>query len=73
MLKVSEIKELRKIFYLKNAYSLEAKSYFECQVLNIHFYGVPIMAQGLMNPTRNHEVLGSIPGLAQCVKDLVLP
>ena len=24
------------------------------------------------NPTRNHEVSGSIPGLAQCVKDLAL-
>ena len=27
------------------------------------------MAQWLTNPTRNHEVEGSIPGLAQCVKD----
>ena len=26
-----------------------------------------------MNPTRNHEVVGSIPGLDQCVKDLALP
>ena len=27
----------------------------------------------LTNPTRNHEVVGSIPGLVQWVKDPVLP
>ena len=35
--------------------------------------GVPVVAQWLTNPTRNHDVVGSIPDLAQWVKDLVLP
>ena len=35
-------------------------------------FGVPVMAQWLMNPTRNHEVEGSIPGLVQWVKDPTL-
>ena len=42
-------------------------------LLKNNFGGVPVVAQWLTNPPRNHEVAGLIPGLAQGVKDLALP
>ena len=37
------------------------------------YKGIPAVAQQLTSPTRNYDVTGSIPGLAQWVKDLALP
>ena len=34
--------------------------------------GVPVVTQWLTNPTRNYEVAGSVPALAQWVNDLAL-
>ena len=41
--------------------------------LKLDCRGIPIVAQWLTSPTRNHEVVGSIPGLAQWVGHPVLP
>ena len=40
----------------------------ELRIIIIFWHGVPVVAQWLTNPPRNHEVADSISGLTQWVK-----
>ena len=64
-------KKKRKMFFKKSALA----HILPCarHGLKCIMWGVPIVAQWLTNLTRNHEVAGSIPGLAHWVKDPALP
>ena len=44
-----------------------------CSALKMSYWGVPIVAQLVINLTSIHEDVNSIPGLVQWVKDVALP
>ena len=48
-------------------------TYIRLKVKKYSGFRFPVVAQWLTNPTNNHEVSGSMPGLVQWVKDPELP
>ena len=53
--------------------STTAKWYGKRVFSFIRNLGVPVVVQWLTNPTRGHEVAGSVPALARWVNDAALP
>ena len=58
--------------YIRFLQQKRLKALISLVSLRMYTFGVPVVAQWLTIPTRNHEVACSIPGLAQWVKDLAL-
>ena len=58
----------------KNKYLMRSLIYgIQKNDTKLELRGVPVVAQWLTNPTRNHGVAGSVPALAQWVDDPALP
>ena len=76
----SRVKWLEPLLHISPQVSPPQKAFPHLSTFSVCIYtsikkqrkGVPVVAQWLTNPMRNHEVLGSIPGLAWWVKDAAL-
>ena len=75
MLRIISLQWIKKMWYIYTIdyYSATKKNEVISFAVTWMDLGDPVIAQWLMNPTRNHEVAGWIPGLAQWVKDPALP
>ena len=58
--------------FLKSILAALHSSEYTKKTTKTYTLGVPVVAQWLTNPTRNH-VAGSIPALVQWVEDPALP
>ena len=73
LLQLSFDKDARTIQWGKIVFSANDAGTIKCQHAKELIWGVPVVAQWLTNPTRNHEVAGFILALAQWVNVSALP
>ena len=71
---LSEVSQIERqiLYHLTYMWNLKTKQ-DKNKLIRKQIGGVPLVAQCVKNPASIHEDLGLIPGLAQWVKDLVLP